>query len=112
MARLMFTKGSTMAATKVSQMMLLSREFRPALMAFFLRRIKNHAEAEDLTQEVFVRLARQNDQEIENASAFIFHIASNLLRDKIRRSKSALNYRSSMGEIDAQRVDNLDPFRI
>src|SRR3546814_11671973 len=35
----------------------LNRRFRPGLMAFFLRRVGNHAEAEDLTQEVFVRLA-------------------------------------------------------
>jgi RNA polymerase sigma-70 factor (ECF subfamily) len=32
----------------------LNRRWRPALVAFFLRRVRSHAEAEDLTQEVFV----------------------------------------------------------
>lgn len=101
-----------MSATRVNDLVLLSREYRPALMAFFLRRLHNHAEAEDLTQEVFVRLARHHNDELQCASAYVFHIASNLLRDRVRRSKSALDYRSSIGELDAQRVDTLDPYRI
>ena len=37
----------------------LSRRFRPALMAFFLRRIRNHSEAEDLTQDVLMRVSEK-----------------------------------------------------
>ncbi|MGE5501703.1 MAG: hypothetical protein ACM3W4_07240 [Ignavibacteriales bacterium] len=41
-----------MQALAEGELVQLDRRFRPALMAFFLRRIANHAEAEDLAQEV------------------------------------------------------------
>ena len=47
----------------------LNRRFRPALMAFFLRRIGNHAEAEDLTQEVFARLMAMGAGKLHQADA-------------------------------------------
>jgi RNA polymerase sigma-70 factor (ECF subfamily) len=97
---------------KASDLVLLSREYRPALMAFFLRRVHNHSEAEDLTQEVFVRLAARDDQNVDCGRAYVFQVASNLLKDRVRRYKTRLDYLSSMGEIEAQNVDQLDPFRI
>src|SRR3546814_624208 len=50
----------------------LNRRFRPGLMAFFLRRVGNHAEAEDLTQEVFVRLADTDTAQMQSPDAYIF----------------------------------------
>jgi len=58
------------------------QRFRGALAAYFLRRIRNRAEAEDLTQEVFVRLARRPDQNNgENIEAYVFTIAASVLAD-------------------------------
>src|SRR3546814_962713 len=34
----------------------MSRQWRPVLLAYFLRRVNDHAEAEDLAQEMMVRL--------------------------------------------------------
>lgn len=101
-----------MSAEKVGDVVLLSREYRPALMAFFLRRVHDRAEAEDLTQEVFVRLAAKNDQAIDCGRAYVFQVASNLLKDRVRRYKTRLDYLSSIGEIESHYVDTLDPFRI
>ena len=72
----------------------LDARYRAPLMAFFLRRLSDRAEAEDLVQEVFVRmLARGGAEEIRSADAFVFAIAGNLLRDRARlqatRSASA-----------------------
>jgi RNA polymerase sigma factor (sigma-70 family) len=90
----------------------LSREYRPALMAFFLRRIADHAEAEDLTQEVFTRLASHPDMTVQSGSAYLFQTAANLLRDRSRRTKVRTEYRQMLVESEAIGVDPLDPFRI
>lgn len=64
----------------------LSRRYRRALLAYFGRRVPSPAEAEDLTQDVFERLLRSLDNgPIQNAEAFIFRIAVNLLRDRARK---------------------------
>lgn len=72
----------------------LDERYRAPLMAFFLRRLSDRAEAEDLVQEVFVRMvARGASDDIRSADAFVFAIAGNLLRDRARlrttRSASA-----------------------
>jgi len=63
----------------------LDERYRAPLMAFFLRRLSDRAEAEDLVQEVFVRMvARGASDDIRSADAFVFAIAGNLLRDRAR----------------------------
>jgi len=90
----------------------LNRRYRPALMSFFLRRVRNHAEAEDLTQEVFVRLAVPRGQPMAHADAYVFQAAANLLRDCGRREKVRTEYRSVIqGQPDAD-VGLLDPVRV
>jgi len=60
--------------------------YRPALYAYFLRRTRQPADAEDLTHDVFLRLSRLDPAtEIHNIEAFIFQTAVNLLRDRARR---------------------------
>jgi RNA polymerase sigma factor (sigma-70 family) len=61
--------------------------FRRPLMSYFLRRVGSPAEAEDLTQQVFLRLLASGDAgQIDHASAYIFTIAGNLLKDRGRRA--------------------------
>jgi RNA polymerase sigma-70 factor (ECF subfamily) len=66
----------------------LHQRFRQPLLAFFLRRVANLSEAEDLTQEVFARLAATQTQ-MRHADAYVFQIAANLLRDRGRRHVSS-----------------------
>ena len=64
----------------------LDARFRGPLMVYFLRRKFPRPEAEDLTQEVFVRmLGRKDDVPPDNGEVYIFQIAANLLRDRARR---------------------------
>lgn len=80
-------------------------------MAFFLRRIHNRAEAEDLTQEVFVRMLRS----VEGGGqpdAYVFEIAANLLSDRARKAKVRERYRESMGTDPDREVDWLDPHSV
>ena len=63
--------------------------YRPALLAYFGRRVRSAAEAEDLTQDVFERLLRSLERgPILNAEALVFRIAVNLLRDRARKVHS------------------------
>jgi RNA polymerase sigma factor (sigma-70 family) len=80
--------------------------FRAPLMSFFLRRVGNRAEAEDLTQDVFVRLmgAAERDR-IEDAESFVFKIAANLLRDRHRRT--SIRASAQLTEIDDHLVSGL-----
>lgn len=90
----------------------LSRRFRPALMAYFLRRVGGHAEAEDLTQEVFARLVGIEGGRIESSEAYVFSIAGNLLRDRSRRDKVRADYLHQALAEDGAGVDLLDPARV
>ncbi len=66
----------------------LDKRFRKPLCIYFRRRLPGRREDwEDLTQEVFVRLARRPDQNNgETIEAYVFKIASTVLADW-RRSR-------------------------
>jgi RNA polymerase sigma-70 factor (ECF subfamily) len=81
------------------------QRFRAPLAAYFQRRIRNRAEAEDLTQEVFVRLARRPDQNNgESIEAYVFKIAASVLADWGRHQSS---HRSSAHRSLPDAVENL-----
>ena len=61
---------------------------RAPLMRFFLRRIRDHAEAEDLTQEALLRLvAAARRERLDDPQAFVFRISLNLLNDRGRKAQ-------------------------
>jgi RNA polymerase sigma-70 factor (ECF subfamily) len=63
----------------------LDAQFRAPLMTYFLRRVGNRTEAEDLTQETFTRLiGSQSFEGAEETRAYVFRVATNLLRDRAR----------------------------
>ena len=62
-----------------------SRRYRPALLSFFQRRMPPGADREDLVQEVFLRLARQDLTAIANVEGYLFQAAANVLKDWRRR---------------------------
>jgi RNA polymerase sigma factor (sigma-70 family) len=67
----------------------LNGRYRTALMSYFLRRTRHRQDAEDLTQEVLLRiLARGEGMPLENPEVFLFSIAGNLLRDRARRAQT------------------------
>jgi RNA polymerase sigma-70 factor (ECF subfamily) len=91
----------------------LNARFRPALMAFFLRRIGNHAEAEDLTQDVLVRVTKHGSQiDASRPDAYIFQIAANLLRDRGRRHVVRSGYLQSLEAASSADLEERDPHRV
>jgi RNA polymerase sigma factor (sigma-70 family) len=85
----------------------LDRSFRGPLVAYFMKRINSRNEAEDLTQEVFVRLLnhpdRNNGQTIEG---YVFTIAANLVRDRAKSVATA--HRARVQSLDV--LDEKDTF--
>ena len=85
----------------------LDRSFRGPLVAYFLKRVGSRNEAEDLTQEVFIRLVnhpdKNNGQTIEG---YVFTIAANLLRDRAKSVATA--HRGQTQSLDL--LDEKDAF--
>lgn len=81
-------------------------------MSFFLKRVHDHAEAEDLTQEVFARVFGNADVDPDLYAGYVFQIASNLLRDRARRSRVRADSRETVGSLYGPGVDWLDPEKI
>jgi RNA polymerase sigma-70 factor (ECF subfamily) len=89
----------------------ISERYRQPLNAYFQRRVGSRNEAEDLTQEVFLRLVRRLDLEtIENPEAFVFQTAVNLLRDRSRRGKTQHSHLVDLAHQHA--VEELSPERL
>jgi len=74
--------------TVVGQLRLdLGARFSGPLRSYFLRRIGDRAQAEDLAQEVLLRMIRATDADlIENPESYVFKAAANLLLDHRRRT--------------------------
>lgn len=65
------------------------RRYEKALRGFFVNRVRNPADVDDLVQEVFVQLLRRGtDRPIDNVEGYLFRVASNVLCDQGRRMKS------------------------
>jgi RNA polymerase sigma-70 factor (ECF subfamily) len=61
---------------------LFSRH-RSGLTAFFRRRLRGASEAQDLTQEVYLRLLRADrNEQIRNPKAYLYAVALNLVREQ------------------------------
>ena len=97
----------------------LNARFHGPLMSFFLRRVKNRSEAEDLTQDVLVRVvAAGQPGRIKRADAFVFKVAANLLRDRYRqRTRRRCEVvvpidPTQIDELENQLIEELSPERI
>lgn len=84
----------------------LDARFRAPLMSYFLRRVRDPAEAEDLTQDVFIKLLGATERgEIADVEALVFVTAGNLLKDRGR--KAARRSDATLGQIDKALVSEL-----
>lgn len=84
----------------------INARYRDVVRRYFLKRVGNHAEAEDLTQDLLLRLAQKLDMhEVENPEAFLFTTAANLLKDRGRRQRTSSRF---LAEISASRSENFE----
>ena len=60
------------------------RAMRTQLQAFIARRVESPQAAEDLTQEVLLRLVRSNADELADPAAWLYRVARNVIIDHYR----------------------------
>lgn len=74
------------AADPVEFLVRLDRRYRRPLTSYFEKRIRESYDIDDLVQEVFIRLAhRPNFADIEYLEGYVFQVAANVIRDRVRR---------------------------
>ena len=84
------TQSNNAAATDdASALTLLYEQFRRPIHSYIYRLLGNQDDADDVTQEVFVRacLSWSGLYERHNLSAWLYRIATNLCVDQLRRRK-------------------------
>ena len=74
------------AADPADFLVHLDRRYRRPLTSYFEKRIRESYDIDDLVQEVFIRLAhRPNFDNIEYLEGYVFQVAANVIRDRVRR---------------------------
>ncbi len=87
-------------------------EIPAAADRLFSRRVAGLAEAEDMTQEVFLRLMNAQGNSEETNAAYIFRIAANLVTDRARHDRVRRNFADGARSDGSAGIDGFDPFRI
>jgi RNA polymerase sigma factor (sigma-70 family) len=78
---------------------------RDDLVRFFAIRLKSRAAAEDLIQDLYVRLSGLAvAEEIDNPSAYLYRLASNLMLDRLRHDRRTLARDSAWRQTRTQGV--------
>ena len=93
----------------------LDLRFRRPLMGYFLNRVGDRAEAEDLTQQTFLRLLGADRSDLANPGAFVFRVAANLLKDRARGRAQGEDRLLSLDDeaaAPAAPADHLTPERV
>jgi len=73
---------------RTSVLINIVSRYNGALFRYFRKSTHDPCDAEDLTQEVYCKLARLEDEEVlAKTEGYLFRIASNVLRDKNRRDR-------------------------
>ena len=75
---------------------------RADLVRFFTLRLRSNAAAEDLVQEIYVRLARvDDDAPIDNPAAYLYRLGSNLMLEQMRGQRRSAARDAAWGDAQA-----------
>jgi RNA polymerase sigma-70 factor (ECF subfamily) len=79
-----------------SSLIGLYLERRADLVRFFTVRLRSAAAAEDLVQDIYVRLSGLSEPaDIQNPMAYLYRLGSNLMLDKLRGERRSSSWRGS-----------------
>ncbi len=57
------------------------------LLGYVRKRVRNQEDAEDLTQDVFFKLAKSNNDQVDNLKNWVYTIARNTITDYYRKNQ-------------------------
>lgn len=85
----------------------LVEEFGPRLFGFALRLLNGKDEAEDVVQEVFLKVVRTIEQYEHDSrfEAWLFRIAANAVRDRIRSSRRSVSASGGAGPVTEEEME-------
>jgi RNA polymerase sigma factor (sigma-70 family) len=107
------TPAATVAGGDQPFLEALAVRYRGALNRFFERRAARLGDSEDLTQEVFLRLATRGEGEkIERIDGYIFQTAASVLTDRARRVAVRGGDRHVCFEEEQHVIEDFSPERV
>ena len=85
--------------------MKLLKEHRDRVYSYTLYCLRHQDDAEDVTQEVFLRLWKNGQElDLEKAEAWLIRVAHNLVVDHSRRRKTQRNH---LGQVDTRALETI-----
>jgi len=91
----------------------VARRYYAPLFSFFRKRLRDTTEAQDLVQQVFLRLSQHPGlAAVDNPDAYIFQTASNALKDLQRRETVRQRYDAAEGDPESLARSDLSPERV
>jgi RNA polymerase sigma-70 factor, ECF subfamily len=85
----------------------LFRTYNAALVRYLTRRLGDRDWAEEVAQETFVRALRQ--ESIVNERAWLFAVATNLVRDEARKDARRRQHLSLLAQEEREREEEIQP---
>lgn len=64
-------------------------ERRADLVRYFRARLRSEAAAEDLVQDIYLKIAEPPDRPVENPAAYLYRLGSNLMLDRLKQQRRA-----------------------
>lgn len=96
----------------ISRFADLYRKEKPRLMRFFMRRLGNRTDADDLAQETLARFFKTAPHEtLVTPEAYLTRIATNMLKDRAEHSSTRIALRSVPLDEQWVAADEIDPLR-
>ncbi len=100
------------AAGSDDRLEAIAQRFSGPLRSFFRKRVRDPHDAEDLVQEVFVRIAARSGTQMESPEAYVFQTAANLLRDRARRHATRARGDQMLADHPEDFIEEISPERV
>jgi RNA polymerase sigma-70 factor (ECF subfamily) len=81
------TEGRQLDDDAPDPLMSAYLERREELVRYFRARLRSMEAAQDVVQDIGVRIARQRIDEIDNPSAYLYRLGSNIMLDHLKRER-------------------------